>query len=267
MLVRVLSLVLTMLLSACGMRSGAPVPDARTRKAEGVRKAEDVRKAERVHKALDQPAVAKLPPTRRVSEPVAYAQLPCIDGPEVSRWERHFASRGPQWRSLLVGKGRGGRHLPTVRRMIQDAGLPPGLALLPAIESGYRPDARGPHGSAGLWQLSAATARNHGLTVSATRDDRLDVERSTTAAISLLGNLHERYGTWPLALAAYNAGEGRVDRARSDQPEATFWDLSADRRLPPVTRHYVPKFLGLVRFATGDWLCPPEGPSGGLAAR
>jgi membrane-bound lytic murein transglycosylase D len=251
MLGRLLPLLLTTLLAACGLRGVSVAPETRVPRVPDDRSAAP----------LPRPTVRPLP------APVAYAQLPCIDGPEVDRWERHFEARRQQWRSLLVGPRRGGRHLPTVRRMIQDAGLPPGLALLPAIESGYRPDARGPRGSAGLWQLSAATARSHGLTVSETRDDRLDVERSTTVAISLLGNLHERYGTWPLALAAYNAGEGRVDRARSDQPEATFWDLSADRRLPPVTRRYVPKFLGLVRFATGDWLCAPEGPPSGLATR
>jgi membrane-bound lytic murein transglycosylase D len=248
MLARVLSLVLTMLLAACGLRGATPVPDVHVHGASNDR-------------ATPSPQVGALP------TPVVFAKLPCIDGPEVGTWERHFASHRRQWRSLIVGQRRGGRHLPTVRRMIQDAGLPPGLALLPAIESGFRADARGPHGSAGLWQLSATTARHHGLIVNETRDDRLDVERSTSVAISLLSDLHERYGTWPLALAAYNAGEGRLNQALRTQPGASFWDMAAEHRLPPTTRKYVPKFLGLVRFATGEWVCPPEGQPSSLASR
>jgi len=249
MTVRVISLLLTTLLAACGVRHVAPAPHATVREPEPDR------------------AAAPPPPARPLPAPVAYAQLPCIDGPEVAQWEQHFASHRQQWRSLIVGPRRGGRHLPTVRRMVQDAGLPPGLALLPAIESGFHADARGSHGSAGLWQLSAATARRHGLVVNETRDDRFDVERSTLVAIDLLRDLHARYGTWPLALAAYNAGEGRVNRARRGRPGASFWDLAAEGRLPPVTRTYVPKFLGLVRFATGEWICRPGGGPSTVAAR
>src|SRR5437016_1956453 len=79
----------------------------------------------------------------------------------------------------------------------------------------------------GLWQLRPATARRFGLVVDAERDDRADPAQATRAAARYLGYLHRRYRDWPLALAAYNAGEGRIDRALARQPHATFWELSA----------------------------------------
>jgi membrane-bound lytic murein transglycosylase D len=142
---------------------------------------------------------------------------------------------------------RGARYLPRLRAIVADAGLPDGLALLPAVESSFRAHARGPTGSRGLWQLEAATARRFGLVVNRHRDDRLDPERSTRAAVRYLRTLYAHYGDWPLALAAYNAGEGRIDKALRGHNGATFWELAAEHRLPPISREYVPRFLALLR--------------------
>ena len=129
------------------------------------------------------------------------------------------------------------------------------LALLPVVESGFRAGARGTLGCRGLWQLRAATARRFGLMVDAHRDDRLDPELATRAAARYLRLLHARYGDWPLALAAYNAGEGRVDRALALHPGATFWALAQDRQLPHASLDYVSHFFAIVRIVEPPKAC------------
>ena len=94
----------------------------------------------------------------------------------------------------------------------------------------------------------ADTARRFGLQVSEHRDDRLDPVRSTRAAARYLRLLHDRYGDWPLALAAYNAGEGRIDRALLHHPGATLWDLADGHQVPRMSFDYVSRFLAVVRI-------------------
>jgi membrane-bound lytic murein transglycosylase D len=102
-----------------------------------------------------------------------------------------------------------------------------------------------------------------GLRVSAGHDDRLDLERSTRAAARYLAALRARYGTWPLAIAAYNAGEGRVDRALARHPRAAFWELAERRALPNHSRTYVPKVLAMSELvATPDACRNPAAASG-----
>lgn len=144
---------------------------------------------------------------------------------------------------------RGQPYLPRLREIMAEQGLPTSLALLPAIESGFRPKARGRFGDVGMWQLRSPTARRFGLVVHETRDDRLDPFRSSQAAARYLRYLHRRYRDWPFALAAYNAGEGRVDRARKRHPGANFWQLADGGHLPRTSRHFVPRFLAIVRVS------------------
>jgi membrane-bound lytic murein transglycosylase D len=186
-------------------------------------------------------------------------ELPCIAAPAIDAWEERLRPKRHLWERMVHSPGRGGSSHSAVQRLVAEARMPPGLALLPAIESGYRATAEGPRGSRGLWQLGRSTARNYGLVVDARRDDRVDVGRSTRAALRLLRDLRTKYASWPLALAAYNAGEGRVDRALRARPKASFWDLAAARLLPPVTRKYVPKFLALVRLLQPEAACPERG--------
>src|SRR5207247_9633519 len=134
---------------------------------------------------------------------------------------------------------RGAAYLPRLRDVFAEDGLPSSLALLPIIESGFGTDAGSASGCRGLWQLKASTARRFGLVVSRRRDDRLEPDLATRAAARYLAVLHAHYDDWPLAIAAYNAGEGRVDRARRRNPGASFWQLTDDRRLPRPTPHYV----------------------------
>ena len=215
-----------------------------------------VRRAGEWHPAPEPRARPSLDVGRRVRP--AEATLACVDSPLVTSWERRMRSRRELADDRKETMARGARYLPQLRQLVADAGLPPGLALLPAVESGFEPRARGKFGELGLWQLRPATARRFGLVVDAERDDRADPAQETRAAARYLGYLHRRYRDWPLALAAYNAGEGRIDRALARQPHATFWELSASGHLPRKSRDYVPRFLALVRLDERVRACAPR---------
>ena len=180
--------------------------------------------------------------------------LACVDARAIDEWERRHRTRTQEWAPQLFGPTRGGQHLGEVEAIVRDEGMPTWLALIPTFESGFDSRALGPTGARGIWQLGAPTARRYGLTVGRERDDRLQVQLATRAAMRYLRDLYKRYRDWPLAIAAYNAGEGRVDRALRLNPGANFWDLSSRGSLPPTTCAYVPKLLGLIRV-TGHEPC------------
>jgi membrane-bound lytic murein transglycosylase D len=175
--------------------------------------------------------------------------LSALDHIRIDAWEDRLRTDPQLRQDTRESLARGQRYLPGLRRILAENGVPPSLALLPAIESGFYPTARGRRGERGLWQLRRSTARRFGLVVNAHRDDRLQPERATRAAARFLRALHQRYGDWALALAAYNAGERRVDRALARDPEATFWALAEQGWLPHVSRDYVPRFFALLRVA------------------
>ncbi len=172
--------------------------------------------------------------------------LACVVHPRIDGWENRLReARGIE--TLLA---RGAEVAPLLRPILVEEGVSPALAMLPAIESSFRTDALSTHGARGLWQLKPATARELGLVVDKRRDDRLHVERSTRAAAAMLRRLYRRYGEWTLALAAYHAGEGTVDRALARSGgETTFWALADAGRLPAASADYVPRVLAIVRLA------------------
>jgi hypothetical protein len=219
------SLVLTAALTACGVSRPVVPPEVRT----------PVEGHPRHHAAPE--------------------QLGCIEDPRIDRWERRLRAPSRVGDSMRADLGRGAPYLPRLRPLVSEAGLPPGLALLPAVESGFQPNARGRAGELGLWQLKPASARRFGLVVTRQRDDRLHPDRATLAAARYLRLLHERYRDWPLALAAYNAGEGRIDRALARRPRATFWELAGAGLVPRRNQDYVPRFLALVRINEGPVSC------------
>ena len=137
---------------------------------------------------------------------------------------------------------------PLLNPILEREGVPQEVAAVVVVESGGRSNALSPKGALGLWQLMPDTARRYGLVVTPSRDERLDVERSTRAAAHYLRDLYQRFGSWPLALAAYNAGERRVQQAveRSGTPD--FVQLSSLRLLPQETRNYVPAVLSAMQM-------------------
>ncbi|UZR29257.1 transglycosylase SLT domain-containing protein [Methylococcus mesophilus] len=129
---------------------------------------------------------------------------------------------------------------------IERKGLPMDVLVVPMVESAFDPQALSGRDAAGLWQIVRSTGEEHGLTVGENYDGRYDIHASTSAALSYLKHLSTVFkGDWLLALAAYNAGEGAVQRAVSASLKAgrggSFWTLD----LPAETRAYVPRILAL----------------------
>lgn len=138
--------------------------------------------------------------------------------------------------------------LPQLRQAFVAEGLPPELVWIAEAESSFNPSARSPVGARGLFQFMPATAKEMGLQTFLP-DERTDPEKSARAAARYLKRLHGRFGDWPLALAAYNAGEGRVGRTLSARGNKDYAAIAES--LPAETRMYVPKVLALVAARTG----------------
>ena len=143
---------------------------------------------------------------------------------------------------------------PTLSRILESEGVPQETVSVVIVESGGRTTALSPKGALGLWQLMPDTARRYGLVVTPSRDERLDVERSTRAAAHYLRDLYQQFGSWPVALAAYNAGEQRVQRAVERAGTADFIQLSSLRLLPQETRNYVPAVLSAMQLLGVSYL-------------
>lgn len=140
---------------------------------------------------------------------------------------------------------RADRYLPRLRAAFVAEGIPPELVWIAETESAFDPRARGTSGERGLFQLMPGTARGLGLLP----DERVQPVRSARAAASYLRYLHGRFGDWPLALAAYNAGESRVARELRRRDADTFAAIA--RHLPVVTRFYVPRVLATIKVREG----------------
>lgn len=133
--------------------------------------------------------------------------------------------------------------VPGLKNIFQSEGVPPQLVWLAEVESSMNPQARSPVGAAGLYQFMPATAQRFGLKTAPT-DERLVPEKSARAAAQYLKYLHRQFDSWPLALAAYNAGEGRVGRLVKGSSDKTFEGIAP--KLPVETQMYVPKVLATV---------------------
>lgn len=129
-------------------------------------------------------------------------------------------------------------------------GLPAEIALLPLIESAYQPRAHSKKGAAGIWQIMPKTALGHHLEMNWWYDGRVDVVASTPIALEYLRRLHKHFNNWPLAIASYNAGPGRIDLERRKPylggSKKDFWQL----KLPAETMRYVPKLYALVEIVS-----------------
>lgn len=138
-------------------------------------------------------------------------------------------------------------HLDLIQEIFQeDPDMPMELTLLPLLESGFHPRAVSRSGAVGLWQFMYATGRPLGLDVNRWVDERRNVEKSTRAAMRHLKNLYNHFGSWELALAAYNGGGGHVSRAMKRSGNKDFWSLARGGHLRQETEEYVPRFLALL---------------------
>lgn len=130
---------------------------------------------------------------------------------------------------------RAGRYFPFIEAKLAEAGMPDDLKYLAVAESDLQAHVRSPAGAMGTWQFMARTARHHGLKKDHKMDERRNFERSTAAALSYLDALHKQFGSWTLAMAAYNCGENRVDREIREQRVGDYYRLN----LPLETERYI----------------------------
>ena len=169
-------------------------------------------------------------------------ELLSLSNERVDEWTRAFTGRLRDNFELWLERKQQIGHV--IEGILEDEGLPRELIYLSLIESGLSPAARSRASAVGYWQFIRGTARNRGLRVDEWVDERRDIELSTRAAARHLKLLFGMFGNWPLALAAYNAGEYRIQRAIGLQDDVDYWDL----RLPRETREYVPKYIAAARI-------------------
>ena len=151
---------------------------------------------------------------------------------------------------LEDGLSRGARFLPMIQDVFRAEGLPLDLAYVPLVESAFKPDAVSRAKAKGLWQFMHGTALENGLRHDWYIDERADPEKATRAAAKYLKTLYGMFGDWHLALASYNGGPGRIQKAMARSGKDDFWELSASSRyLPRETRDYVPLILAAVIIA------------------
>ena len=169
--------------------------------------------------------------------------MPCLVTPKYNSTVRAYVSnylvRNRKNSERILGRAI--LYFPLFEKYLEANNMPAGLKFLPVIESALNPKAVSRVGATGLWQFMESTGKIYGLDVNLTIDERSDPEKSTIAAVQHLGDLYERFGSWELALAAYNSGSGRVSRAIKRSRSKNFWKLQ--RYLPKETRNYVPAFI------------------------
>ena len=141
---------------------------------------------------------------------------------------------------------RSGRYHDVVARALHDRGMPQDLEALVFVESGYSPTAVSSEGAAGLWQFMPGTAHVYGLAVDEDYDERRSIEKSTEAATRYLSDLYERFGSWELAMAAYDMGYGRLTQRVQELSTNDYWTLSLVRgAIPDEALAYVPKIIAV----------------------
>jgi membrane-bound lytic murein transglycosylase D len=183
-------------------------------------------------------SVAAIPPGK--SADGSAAAPPTVVIPLYDVWLARMQTRRPPERAA--------RLVPRLKPAFQNASVPPALVWLAETESSFNPAARSPVGARGLFQLMPGTAKDLGLRL-LPFDERLDPLKSAASAARYLHQLHTRFQDWPLALAAYNAGPGRVSRLLKQHEATTFAEIA--EVLPSETRLYVPKVLATITVREG----------------
>jgi membrane-bound lytic murein transglycosylase D len=185
-----------------------------------------------------------------LNEPV----LSCID---------LYQGRLRDWFEEALSRGQ--KYLPRIREVFGEMGIPRDLAYVALVESAFKTGAYSRAKARGVWQFVGATGRRYGLTVDGWLDERSDPDKATRAAAQYLKDLHELFGDWNLALAGYNAGEGKVQRAIARYRTDDFWKLRQTRGLRRETKNYVPLIHAAIVIAKaperyGFTLTPDEAP-------
>ena len=187
--------------------------------------------------------------SRNAADQTEYANynVPIVMDPSVQAHIRYFNtaihSRFEQWLFRLS------RYRPLVETIFTEFHLPSDLVYLSLVESGFNPYAYSRAKATGPWQFMKGTAKVYGLRVDNYVDERRDPIKSTVAAARYLRDLYDLFGAWPLAMAAYNAGEGKVMRALHKARAESFSEISKTRLIRRETKEYVPRFMAATIIA------------------
>ncbi len=217
----------------------------------------------------DEPLVGSIS-SQRLEELYGKTHIPSLDEAleqEMKKWElqktfdmpiqvnkevRNYIYYFSTDRKEIFGRylSRSSRYLPMIKKVFAEYGLPEDLAYLAMIESGYSNKARSTANAVGMWQFIKGTGLRYGLTINNEIDERRDPEKATHAAAKYLLDLYKQFGSWYLAAASYNCGEGRVQREISKNGNMkSFWDLSSNYSLPTETKNYVPQMIAATIIA------------------
>ncbi len=165
----------------------------------------------------------------------------------VEKWLDYFQNRGR--RSMEVYLSRFKRYQKYMSDILIKEEVPEELIFVSLIESGFSSRAKSWASAVGYWQFIRGTGKAYGLAINSSVDERQDPKLSTQAAAQYFKALYQVFGTWPLALASYNAGEHRVMRSVMKNLSSDFWILADKKQLPQETRNYVPKFIAAATIA------------------
>jgi len=178
-----------------------------------------------------------------IHEKVGY-DIPIVLNDRVEWWIDYFTYRiHDSFERYLI---RSGAWMPYLKAQLRDAGLPEDMAYLALIESGFSTQAVSHAGAVGPWQFMPYTGREYGLRIDRWVDERRDYEKATAAAIAYLTDLHAMLGSWYLAAAGYNGGQGRVGRSMMRDNTINFWELTG---IHDETKNYVPKLIAATLIA------------------
>jgi membrane-bound lytic murein transglycosylase D len=253
------TLLLSGLLAGCGGGPGAGLGKVEQFKPE---------LAETLAPETEDSLTEELTP-KRLDELYAKTGIPGWDSAleeELKKWEQQLQFDVPiqtnrQVRAYLVYfsterkeiirryLARSSRYLPLIKEIFQENGLPEDLAYLAMVESGFNPHAYSRAHACGMWQFIKGTGLRYGLAIDSYVDERRDPEKSTRAAAKYLLDLYKQFGSWYLAAASYNCGEGRVQRELDQSSHKNFWDLSDHQCLPNETKNYVPQMIAATIIA------------------
>lgn len=172
------------------------------------------------------------------------SDLPMVVNDRVLAWVETY--RGTLHDRFQEGLTRSGRYIEMIRRVFREEGLPEDLAYLAHVESAYKPSAYSRARAKGIWQFIVGTGSRYGLRRDWWIDERSDPELSTRAAAAYLKDLYAMFGDWYLAMAGYNAGEGKIQRAMDRTGLHDFWSIANTSHIRLETKNYVPAILAAV---------------------
>jgi membrane-bound lytic murein transglycosylase D len=173
----------------------------------------------------------------------SYFDIPVVYNKQTKKWIKYFTGRG---RKLFTRySARAGRYAPVLSKILDDMGLPRDLIYLAMAESGFHNSAKSWAKAVGPWQFMPRTGKTFGLKQNWYVDERRDPIKATKAAGTYLSKLYNMMGSWELAMASYNAGEGKMKRAIRRYRTRSFWKIIRGRYLKSETKNYVPKIMAL----------------------